>query len=78
MYNGMMHHALISVRTTPFYTEYSLNNFNENLMKLLPGNKIISTGPDHYTFQYATAENSKALMNEIIRAIAEHLQITPV
>ena len=75
-YEGMMHHALISVRTTPFYTEFTLNNFNENLMELLPGNKIISTGPYHYIFQYATPENSTALMNEIIRAVAEHLQTT--
>lgn len=77
-YEGMMHHALISVRTTPFCTEYTLNNFNESLMQLLPGNKILSTGPYHYAFQYATPENSTALMNAIIKAVAEHLQATEV
>jgi hypothetical protein len=74
-YNGMMHNAIVSVRTTPFFTEYSLNNFNEDLLALLPGNKILSKSPDHFIFQNASSEHSPALMNAIIQAVAEHLHI---
>ena len=74
-YNGMMHNAIVSVRTTPFFTEYSLKNFNEELLILLPGNIILSQGPDHFIFQNATSEHSPALMKAIIQAVKEHLHI---
>ncbi|MGZ5134794.1 MAG: hypothetical protein ACXWCG_06580 [Flavitalea sp.] len=77
-YNGMMHNAIVSVRTTPFFTEYNLNNFNEELLGLLPGNKILSTGPDHFVFQNVTSENSPALMKAIIQSVTEHLHIKQV
>ena len=73
-FDDSMYHAIVSVRTTPFFTEYTLNNFNESLEQLLPGNKIISRAPDHFIFQNATGENSEALMNSIIMAVSEHIQ----
>ena len=72
----MMHNAVVSVRTTPFLTEYTINNFNEDLLNLLPGNKILSQGPGHFVFQNATTENSTALMDAIIKAVSEHLHAT--
>ena len=77
-YNDVMHNAIISVRSTPFFTEFTLNNFNEELLELLPGNKILSKGPDHFIFQNASSENSSDLMNAIIKAVAEHLHATEV
>jgi 2-keto-3-deoxy-galactonokinase len=75
-YNNEMHNAVVSVRTTPFFTEYSLSSFNEELLGLLPGTKIISKSRDSFIFQNATPDNSNELMEEIIRAVAEHLQAT--
>lgn len=75
-FDDMMHNAVVSVRTTPFLTEYTINNFNEDLLRLLPGNKILSQGPDHFVFQNATTENSTALMEAIIKAVSEHLHAT--
>ena len=75
-YDDLMHNAVVSVRTTPFFTEYTLNNFNEELLELLPSNKILSRGPDNFVFQNASSENSNELMSAIIRAVAEHLQAT--
>ena len=75
-FDDMMHNAVVSVRTTPFLTEYTINNFNEDLLNLLPGNKILSQGPGHFVFQNATAENSTALMDAIIKAVSEHLHAT--
>mgnify|MGYP001413824318 CR=1 FL=1 len=68
--------AVVSVRQTPFFTEYTLNNFDEELEGLLPGNKIISKGPDHFIFQNAGPSDSSELMQSIIKAVAEHLHAT--
>ena len=74
-YNNRMHNAMVSVRNTPFFTEYTLN-FEEELMELLPGNKIISTSSDHFIFQHASSEDSSPLMQEIINAVSQHSQKT--
>ena len=72
-FEGMVYNAVVSVRTTPFLAEYTLNNFNEDLLQLLPGNKILSQSPGHFVFQNASSENSTVLMNAIIKAVAEHM-----
>jgi hypothetical protein len=73
-FEGMVYNAVVSMRSTPFLTEYTLNNFNEELLELLPGNKILSQSPGHFIFQNASSENSTILMNAIIKAVAEHMQ----
>jgi hypothetical protein len=75
-FDGTVYNAVVSVRSTPFFTEYTLNNFDENLLKLLPGDKILSRSPNHFTFKNATSENSTTLMNAIIKAVTEHLHAT--
>ena len=75
-YHEQMYSAIVSVRTTAFFTEYTLNNFNEELLELLPGNKIISRGPDNFIFQNANTQHPDELMNAIIKAVSEHLQTT--
>ena len=75
-FEGMMYNAVVSVRTTPFHTEYTLNNFDDELVELLPGNKILSRAPDHFVFQNAAPGNSTLLMNSIIKAVAEHMHAT--
>ena len=75
-YEDDMHHAVVSVRKTPFLTEYSLINFNEELLQLLPGNKIVSRSPDEFIFQNVSGENNSALMDAITRAVAEHMHAT--
>jgi hypothetical protein len=75
-YDDMGYHAMVSVRSTPFFTEYTLNNINEDLLDFLPGNKIISKQNDHFIFPNATEENSTILMDTIIKAVSEHLHAT--
>ena len=75
-YDDAFYNAVVSVRSTPFYTEYILTNFNEELLKSLPGNKIISKGSGHFIFQNANDEHSDLLMKTIIRAVSEHLHAT--
>jgi hypothetical protein len=75
-FEGMMYNAVVSVRTTPFHTEYTLNNFDEGLLELLPGNRILSRSPGHYAFHNVSGENSPVLMNAIIKAVSEHMHAT--
>lgn len=75
-FEGLVYNAVVSVRSTAFFTEYTLNNFNEELLELLPGNKILSRAPDHFVFQDARSENSTALMDAIIKAVSEHMHAT--
>jgi hypothetical protein len=75
-FEGMMYNAVVSVRSTAFFTEYTLNNFDEELLALLPGNKILSQASGHFVFQNATNENSVPLMNAIIKAVSEHMHAT--
>ena len=72
-YEGTSYHAIVSVRKTPFFTEFTLNNLPENLNDLLPGNKIISRSPGHFIFQHASVEHPQELLNAIINAVSEHM-----
>ena len=73
-YDDVMHHTVVSVRTTPFFTEYSLLNMSEDLLRHLPDNKIISKNQDHFIFPNTSEENTTPLMRSIIKALAEHMQ----
>jgi hypothetical protein len=72
-YGGIEHNAMVSVRSTPFFTEYTINVFDEDLSELLPNNKVISTSPNSFTFSDSTSENVPQLMNSIIQAIVGHV-----
>lgn len=70
--------AMIAVRQTPFFMEYTISMLPSEIMQQLPGNKIISTGPNQLIFANATLDESTELMNEILRAVVGHLQTTTV
>lgn len=69
---------MVTVRTTPFFSEYTINMLNEELLEQLPGNKIISTGPSHFAFQFTRAKEQSPLMECIISAVTNHLQTSTV
>jgi hypothetical protein len=75
-YKDVVYNAVVSVRPTPFFTEYTLNNINEKLLQSLPGNKIISKAQGHFIFPNSGEGNSIELMDAIIRAVSEHLHAT--
>lgn len=70
--------AMIAVRQTPFFMEYTLSMLPEELMELLPGNKIISTGLNQLIFANATLDENTTLMRAILEAVTFHLQTTTV
>ncbi len=76
-YKNTMRNAIVMVRKTPFFTEYTLN-FDEEVLQVLPGNKIISTSADHFIFQHATGNESSPLMKEILTAVSQHSHIPEV
>lgn len=72
-YEDVLHNAIVSVRTTPFFTEYILGNLDSDLLLLLPGTKIISQTSSQLFFQDPEPHHSTALMVEIINSIKRHL-----
>lgn len=72
-FQGEEHSAIASVRTTPFYTEYTLGMLPDHLTSLLPGNRIVSIKPGQFQFLNATDEHSRDLMDVLIKAVSEHL-----
>lgn len=74
LYDGMQHHAMIAVRTTPFFTEYAVTMLDEMIAAQLPNNKIISASKNHLAFTDSMQENAPALMQAILQALAGQLQ----
>ena len=70
--------AMVSVRNTPFFTEYTIGMLPDEIAEELPGNKIISTGQNQLIFANATLDHSTELMQNILKAVADHLQTTTV
>jgi len=77
-YKGLPQSAMVSVRNTPFYTEYTISMLPDEVISALPGNKLISTGQNHLIFANATLDESTELMRDIIKAVEDHLQTTIV
>jgi hypothetical protein len=75
-YEGTSHNALVTVKTTPFFTEYELSMLDENVLNQLPDNRILSSSPSHFVFASHNPHASKDLMNEIIQSISDHVQTT--
>ena len=69
---------MVSVRTTPFFTEYSISMMDEELLQQLPGNKIVATAPNQLSFLNSRAEDQSPLMSAILTAVAHHLQTSTV
>jgi hypothetical protein len=77
-YAGMNHSAMVSVRSTPFYTEYSINSLNEDLLELLPSTKIISSSPNQYFFEHIPKDKTTPLMDVLIKQVSLHMRTTAV
>jgi hypothetical protein len=73
-YEGFERSAMISVRPTPFFTEYSITMLDEDLAAQLPGNKIIASGKE-LVFANAAADPPTSLMQRILHVVADHLQL---
>lgn len=77
-YEGIVHTAMVSVRDTPFFTEYSISMLDDDLMQQLPGAKIVSSAPNQFTFLNIPAQDQSPLMECIIHAVSQHLQTSAV
>jgi hypothetical protein len=77
-YEGMVHTAMVTVRTTPFFTEYGISMLDDELMQQLPGNKIVSATPNQLAFMNTSVKEVTPLMECILSAVANHLQTSIV
>lgn len=69
----MLQNAMISVRETPFHTEYRITMLDADLNDLLPSDKIISPSPGTFFFANTLIKDYSEVMKDIIRAIASHI-----
>lgn len=74
MHEGNQCHAMVAVRETPFFTEYSVQISEEEVAAQLPNNKIVSAYKGNLIFSDSTAQNSSALMDELLHAILGHIR----
>jgi len=72
-YKELLHNAMISVRETPFFTEYKVSLLNDAFKNELSSDKIISTAQGHFAFANVLLQNYSGLMKEIIKAISYHI-----
>lgn len=78
IHEGAEHNAMVSMRNTPFYTEYTVTMLHISIAGQLPNNKILSTSKDSFVFSDSTKENSPGLMQVIIQAIASYMMVIKV
>lgn len=73
-HEGIRHSALVSVRQTPFASEYTLSMMAEELLESLPVNKILSATPSRYLFAGHGSRPNTPLMDTLIQALSEHVE----
>lgn len=72
-YDGILQNAMITVRETPFHSEYKISMLDNDLMLQLLSDKIISTSKSNFAFANVLVQNYNDLMREIIKAISLHV-----
>ncbi len=72
-YDDDTHHAIISVRETPFYTEYKVSLQSPGLSELLLSDKIISPQPQTFLFANVGTDEYNFLMKQVLNAISGHI-----
>ena len=77
-FNNVTYSAMVTSRSTPFFTEYVINMIDDQLLNSLPGNKIVAVEPDELKFLNVTKEHSAELMKEIILAVKERIKSVQV
>jgi hypothetical protein len=72
-YLGEDRSAMINVRPTPFYTEYAITLFDEEIAHELHSNTIISATNENFRYMDCLYETD--LMKNILVAVSHHLQV---
>jgi hypothetical protein len=72
-FENALHHAIVSVRETPFYTEYKITLQSPQLNELLLSDKIISPQPHTFVFANVAAQEYNQLMTQVLVAVSEHI-----
>ena len=69
---GSTHHAMVSVRTTPFHTEYTISMLEPELITHLLSDRIVSSAPGQFVFMNVPLSSYTRLMHELIRAVSDY------
>jgi hypothetical protein len=74
-YNDAPYRALITVRKTPFHTEYKITLQANDLDHLLLSDKIVSPQPGTFVFANVPVQEYNELMKQILIAVADHTHL---
>jgi hypothetical protein len=74
-YNDAPRRALITVRKTPFHTEYKITLQSNELDHLLLSDKIVSPQPGAFVFANVPVQEYNELMKQILIAVADHIHL---
>lgn len=72
-FDNVVHHAIVSVRETPFHTEYKINLQSPQLNELLLSDKIVSPEPQTFLFANVAADEYNPLMKEVLVAVSGYV-----
>ncbi|RYY98392.1 MAG: hypothetical protein EOO11_08185 [Chitinophagaceae bacterium] len=72
-HEGAGHSALVTVRQTPFATEYNLSMLSEELQEALPSTRVLSSRPGQFAFLDSNGGKPTRLMQQLLQSISEHV-----
>ena len=72
-FNGALQHAMITVRQTPFHTEYKIMLQSIELAELLLSDKIISPRPGVFLFANVSEADYNEPMKQILAAVSQRV-----
>ena len=72
-FDNALHHAIISVRETPFHTEYKITLQSPQLNELLLSDKILSPQPQTFLFANVGTHEYNQLMKEVLAAVSDYI-----
>jgi hypothetical protein len=71
--DNALHHAIVAVRETPFYTEYKITLQSPQLNDMLLSDKIVSPEPQIFLFANVTSDEYTQLMKQVLGAVSSHI-----
>jgi hypothetical protein len=72
-FENALHHAIVSVRETPFHTEYKITLQSPQLNELLLSDKILSPQPQTFLFANVATHEYNPLMKEVLVAVSGYI-----
>lgn len=74
IHNGSPETAIVTVREENSLTEYEISISNQAIADQLPSNTIIASKRSGFHFLKTSEQKNTILMNDLLKAVQEHIQ----